>query len=64
MSFGANSELQGEVTRGPGLGMIPERLTSEPFSKQVADLLTKAGSPQVFSTLCNKLSMLDVYSPA
>ena len=33
-------------------------------SKQLADLLTKAASPQVFSNLCNKLGMLDVYAPA
>jgi len=35
-----------------------------PSSKQLADLLTKAVSPQVFSNLCNKLDMLDVYAPA
>jgi len=35
-----------------------------PFSKQLADLLTKAASPQVFSNLCNKLGMLDLYAPA
>jgi len=35
-----------------------------PSSKQLADLLTKAVSPQVFSNLCNKLGMLDVYAPA
>jgi len=33
-------------------------------SKQLADLLTKAASYQVFSNLCNKLGMLDVYVPA
>ena len=31
-------------------------------SMQLADL-TKAASPQVFSNLCNKLSMLDIYAP-
>ena len=35
-----------------------------PSSKQLADLLTKTASPQVFSNLCNKLGMLDVYAPA
>ena len=35
-----------------------------PFSKQLADLLTKAISSQVFSNLCNKLGMLDIYTPA
>ena len=35
-----------------------------PSSKPLADLLTKAASPQVFSNLCNKLGMLDVYTPA
>ena len=29
-----------------------------PFSKQLADLLTKFASPQVFSNLCNKLKSL------
>ena len=33
-----------------------------PFLKQLADLLTKAVSPQVFSNLCNKLDMLDLYA--
>jgi len=32
--------------------------------KQLADLLTKTASPQVFSTLYNKLGLLDVYAPA
>jgi len=31
---------------------------------QLADLLIKTASPQVFSNLCNKLSMLDIYAPA
>ena len=35
-----------------------------PFSKQLADLLTKVVSPQVFSNLCKKLGMLDIYAPA
>ena len=35
-----------------------------PSSKQLADLLTKAASCQVFSNLCNKLGMLDVYASA
>jgi len=35
-----------------------------PSLKQLADLLTKAASPQVFSNLYNKLGMLDVYTPA
>jgi len=34
-----------------------------PSSKQLADLLTKAVSPQVFSNLCNKLGMLNIYAP-
>ena len=35
-----------------------------PSSKQLADLLTKTVSLQVFSNLCNKLGMLDIYAPA
>ena len=35
-----------------------------PSSKQLADLLTKAASTQVFSNLCNKLGILDLYAPA
>ena len=35
-----------------------------PSSKQLVDLFTKAVSPQVFSNLCNKLGMLNVYAPA
>ena len=35
-----------------------------PSSKQLVDLLTKIASPQVYSNLCNKLCMLDVYAPA
>jgi len=35
-----------------------------PSSKQLAHLLTKAALTQVFSNLCNKLDMLDVYAPA
>ena len=34
-----------------------------PSSKQLADLLTNVVSPQVFSNLCNKLDMLDIYAP-
>jgi len=34
------------------------------FSKQLADFLTKAASSQVFSNLCNKLSILDFYAPS
>jgi len=33
-------------------------------SKQLADLLTKTVSLQVFSNLCNKLDMLDIYAPS
>jgi len=33
-------------------------------SKQFVDLLTKAVSPQLFSNLCNKLGMLDLYTLA
>jgi len=35
-----------------------------PSSKQLADLLTKTDSPQVFPNLYNKLCTLDVYAPA
>ena len=35
-----------------------------PSSKQFADLLTRVVSPQVFSNLCNKLGILDLYTPA
>jgi len=31
---------------------------------QLADLLIKAASPQVFSNLRNKLGILDIYAPA
>ena len=34
-----------------------------PSSNQLAILLTKTDSPQVYSNLCNKLSILDVYAP-
>ena len=34
-----------------------------PSSKQLVDLLTKAASPQMFSNLCNKLGMLNLYAP-
>ena len=35
-----------------------------PSAKQLAYLLTKVVSPQMYSNLCNKQSMLDVYAPA
>ena len=35
-----------------------------PSSKQLADILTKAASPKVFSILCSKLGMIDIYDPA
>ena len=35
-----------------------------PSSKQLADLLIKVVSPQVFSNICDKLGMLDIYAPA
>jgi len=35
-----------------------------PSLKQLANLLTKVASPQVYSNLCNKLGTLDVYAPA
>ena len=35
-----------------------------PSSKQLIDFLTKAASPHVFSNLCSKLSMIDIYAPA
>jgi len=35
-----------------------------PSSKQLAVPLTKVVSLQVFSNLCNKLGMLDIYAPA
>ena len=33
-----------------------------PSSKQLVDLLTKAVSPQMYSNLCNKPGMLDIYA--
>jgi len=33
-------------------------------SMQLADLLSKYALPHVFSNLCNKLGMLDIYAPA
>jgi len=39
-------------------------LSFTPSSKQLADLLTKAVSSKVFSTLCSKLGMIDIYAPA
>ena len=38
-------------------------LPLNPSSKQLADLLTKAASPKVFSILCSKLGMIDIYVP-
>ena len=35
-----------------------------PSSKQSADLLTKAASPKLFSVLCSKLGIIDIYAPA
>jgi len=35
-----------------------------PPSKQLADLLTKTASPQVFSNLCSKMGIIDIYTPA
>jgi len=32
-------------------------------SKQLANILIKVASPQVFSNLCNKLGILDIYDP-
>jgi len=34
-----------------------------PSSKQLTDLRTKAISPQLFSNLCSKLGMIDIYAP-
>jgi len=39
-------------------------LPFSPSSKQLADLLNKAASLKVFSILCSKLGMIDIYSPA
>jgi len=35
-----------------------------PSSKQLADLLTKDASPYMFSNLCCKLSIVDIYAAA
>ncbi|XP_020262510.1 uncharacterized protein LOC109838480 [Asparagus officinalis] len=35
-----------------------------PSSQQLADILTKATSSKVFSTICDKLGMIDIYAPA
>ncbi|XP_020246308.1 uncharacterized protein LOC109824184 [Asparagus officinalis] len=35
-----------------------------PSSQQLADILTKATSSKVFSTICDKLGMMDIYAPA
>jgi len=45
---------------GPKSDYVPVHIIFE----AVVDLLTKTTSPQVFSNLSNKLSMLDVYAPA
>jgi len=45
---------------------LTKKVISLPFtpsSKQLADLLTKAASPKVFSVLCSKLSMVNIYTP-
>ena len=34
-----------------------------PSSKQLTDLLTKMVSSQVFSNLCSKLGIIDIYAP-
>ena len=39
-------------------------LTFTPSSTQLVNLLTKAASSQVFSNLCSKLSMIDIYTLA
>ena len=39
-------------------------LPFSPSSKQLADLLTKTASPKVFSVLCSKLGMIDIYARA
>jgi len=44
-----------------------KKVVSLPFIlslKQLADLLTKAASPQVFSNLYSKLGMINIYAPA
>ena len=44
-----------------------KRVISLPFtssSKQLADLLIEAAFSHVFSNLCNKLSMINIYAPA
>jgi len=44
-----------------------KKMVSLPFtlsSKQLADFLTKAASPKVFSILCSKQGMIDIYAPA
>ena len=45
------SEIHGQEG---GLSFIP--------SKQLTDLLTKAAPPKMFSILCNKLNMIDIYA--
>ena len=46
--------------------VLTKKVASLPFtpsSKQLADLLTEAASPKVFSNLCRSLGMIDIYSP-
>jgi len=38
-------------------------LSFTPSSKHLAYLFTKAASPHVFSNLCSKLCMIDIYAP-
>jgi len=44
-----------------------KKVISLPFtlsSKQLADLLTKVAFLKIFSVLCSKLGMVDIYAPA
>ena len=46
---------------------VMKNIISTPFTpsaEQLADVLTKAVSSKVFSILCNKLGMIDIYAPA
>ena len=46
---------------------LTKKMVSFPFtpsSKQLADLLIKTASPKVFSVLCSKLGMVDIYALA
>ena len=43
-----------------------KKVISLPFtssSKQLVDILTKVASPEVFSNLCSKLGIIDIYAP-